>query len=63
MASQTKYNKKLALIVIALTALITFRLLEAAIQQNNWPGFYWSLLHVVIVAGGSYLALRRSQIE
>jgi hypothetical protein len=51
-------NKKLLLIISAISFLITFKLAQAAIQFNNWPGFYWSVLHVIIVATGSYLALR-----
>lgn len=60
---KNKYNKRLALIILGIAGLLSFRLLDAAIQHNNWPGFYWSLLHVLVVAGGSYLALRRTQVN
>lgn len=44
----------ITLIVIGLG----LRLFIAAAEQNNWPGFYLSMIQIVAVAGATYLLLR-----
>ncbi len=43
----------ITLIVIGLG----LRLFIAAAEQNNWPGFYLSMIQIVAVAGATYLLL------
>lgn len=51
-------NRSLLTVIIGLSVVVTVRLFTTAAKTDNWPGFWYSLLHVVIVAVGSYLALR-----
>ena len=54
------YNTKLALFAFLMAALVLGKLLITAQETANWPGFFYSSLHVAIVALGTYLALRKS---
>lgn len=55
------WNKKLLLTCLILSAIVIFKLALAAIEYNNWRGFYFSTFHVLLVATGSYLALRTKE--
>ena len=54
-----KYNQRLAAGIFLLSVVIGLRLFQTGIATDNMAGFYYSLLHVVIVAAGSFLALRK----
>jgi uncharacterized membrane protein YqhA len=55
-------NNKLYLIIFIISAIIIFRLSIAAVDFNNWPGFWYSALHVAIVAFGvAYLLRNKSK--
>ncbi len=53
-------NQHLLLIILGISLLVTFRLSQVALETNNWAGFFWSELHLVIVAVGSYLILTKN---
>ena len=56
----SSFNKNLLLITVAVVLILGLRMLPVAIEQNNWRGFGYSLLHVLIVAIGSFLAIRKA---
>jgi hypothetical protein len=59
--AQTGRKKELpriALFIMAVAVVVFARLFSAAIETENWPGLFYSTLHVVIAAGGAYLAIR-----
>lgn len=53
------FNRNLILVTIALVLVIAARLFVAALETDNWRGFTYSLLHVVIVAVGTYFTIRK----
>ncbi|MCB0317349.1 MAG: hypothetical protein KDD56_01235 [Bdellovibrionales bacterium] len=53
-------NKKFALIISSITAVLIVRLAFAANESFNWKGFYYSGAQVFIIAIGAYFALRRT---
>jgi hypothetical protein len=57
--SPKEFNKTLALVIVALGVVITLRLWGTAVRTDNWFGFLYSFLHVALVAGASYIAIRR----
>jgi uncharacterized membrane protein len=44
-------------VIAGVTALCVYALFFKAYEVNNWPGFWFSVAHVVIVAIGTWLAL------
>ena len=56
--TSTTYNQKLGVTILVLTLVIGLRLFQVATQTENLPGFYYSFLHVLIVGGVSFWALR-----
>lgn len=48
-------------IIFIIVVGLGLRLFIAAVEQNNWPGFYLSMLQVVAVAGASYFLLLPSK--
>lgn len=48
------------LVVLAVAGLCVYALFFQAYGSNNWRGFWFSLAHVVIVALGAWLALRKA---
>jgi hypothetical protein len=48
------------LTILAVVALCSYALFFQAYEANNWPGFWFSLAHVVIVGFGAWLALRKA---
>ncbi len=54
-----KFNQRLAAGIFLLSAIIGLRLFQSALDTDNMNGFYYSSLHVVLVAVGSFFALRR----
>ena len=53
-------NKKLYFIISVLVAFILARLFIEAEATDNWRGFYYSSLHVLIVALAGSIILRTS---
>lgn len=54
-----KHNQRLLWSIVIISVVLIARLLDAAITYNNWPGFFYSLLHILLVAGVSLFTLRR----
>jgi len=54
-------NSQVITIIIGVVALCVYALFFKAYEVNNWPGFWFSLVHVVIVALGAYLALCKAR--
>ena len=52
------FNQRLAAGLFFLIIAIAVKLFTTAVATNNMRGMYFSLVHVVIVAAGSYLVLR-----
>ena len=50
---------QVSLIILTVVALCTYALLIKAYEVNNWRGFWFSFVHVAVVAGGAWLALRK----
>jgi hypothetical protein len=50
---------QVTLVVVTVVVVCTYELLMQAYEVNNWPGFWFSFVHVVIVAVGAWLALRK----
>lgn len=53
-------NGSLALVILAVSAVVAFRLFTQATATANWEGFWFSLLHVAIIDIGSLYLLRDS---
>jgi hypothetical protein len=49
--------------VVAVCAFMTFRLWLVADLRNNWPGFWFSSLHVWLVGVGALLAVGRVTLK
>jgi uncharacterized membrane protein YqhA len=56
---QTRSNVTLSIVIVV--AVCSYALLLKAYEVNNWRGFWFSLAHVVIVALGAWLALRKAR--
>lgn len=54
-----KFNRMALTIISVLAIGLIFRLIEAATISGNWRGFFYTALHISIVAIGSYLAIRK----
>ncbi len=52
-----EFNKKLWQILLAIAVILIFRLSIAALDSDNWTGFFYSTLHIVIVGCGAFAAL------
>jgi hypothetical protein len=50
--------QKLIVIAAIITAVITARLVQTALQTNNFEGLWFSIAHTVVVAVGVVWALR-----
>lgn len=48
---------QLAITIVAVVALCIYALFFQAFEVNNWPGFWFSVVHVVLVGLGTWLAL------
>jgi uncharacterized membrane protein len=44
-------------VIAGVSALCVYALFFKAYEVTNWPGFWFSVAHVVIVAAGTWLAL------
>ena len=53
--------RRLGLVVLVLSVALTVRLFLVALQTDNWPGFWYSSAHILVVALGTYLALREDK--
>jgi uncharacterized membrane protein YqhA len=58
-STQTRSNVALSIVIVV--AVCAYALLLKAYEVNNWRGFWFSLAHVVIVALGAWLALRKAR--
>ncbi len=54
-------NQKLLLAIVILSGLICLKLYLQASLDANWKGFYFSCLHVAIIALGTFFGLRLSE--
>jgi hypothetical protein len=52
------FEKRLLLAIVALTVVIVFRLGIVGSETGNWRGFWYSVLHVLVVAAATYYFLR-----
>jgi hypothetical protein len=52
---------QVTLVTIAVVVVCAYALFFQAYEVNNWPGFWFSLVHVVIVGVGAWLALREAR--
>jgi hypothetical protein len=57
--SSPTQDRQVLLVAIAVTALVAYKLFEVASQTGNYEGMWFSLLHTLIVAAGTVVALRR----
>lgn len=55
----TKNSSQVTLVVCAVTLLCIYTLFMKAYEIDNWRGFWFSTVHVVIVACGAWLSLRK----
>jgi hypothetical protein len=55
--SQT--DRQVFFTILGVVALCVYALFFKAYEVNNWGGFWFSAAHVVIVAVGTWLALRK----
>lgn len=60
--SKYSFNKKLLFSLLVISLILVARLLSVAISTDNWPGFWYSTVHVLVVALGSYWAIRRESV-
>lgn len=56
-------NKKLLRTIFIISALIIARLAYAAVEFQNWRGFFYSSLHVIAVAIFAYIAMHDREIK
>ena len=56
-----RVNSQVMMIILGVVAVCTYALFFKAYEVNNWPGFWFSLVHVVIVALGVWLALCKAR--
>ncbi|MCB0337115.1 MAG: hypothetical protein KDD62_12445 [Bdellovibrionales bacterium] len=54
-----RFNKKLLISLLVISLILIVRLFMVATKTNNWPGFWYSSLHVLIVAVGSYYTIKQ----
>jgi len=59
MSEVRSFNRNLVLIAGGIIALCAYQLMLTAAQTGNWRGAWFSLAHVVLVAVGTALALRK----
>jgi hypothetical protein len=59
-AAPKRFNANLLVVITVLVLLIGIRLWVAALEQENFRGFFLSITHVLIVAVGSYFSVRRA---
>lgn len=50
--------KRLFLTILIISVVLIVRLVGAAFESGNWPGFIYSTIHILIVAIGASLCLR-----
>ena len=53
------YNKKLLLTVSVLLVLLSSRLVLAAVETNNWRGFLYTEIQLLVLGIGTYFAIRQ----
>lgn len=54
-------DRQVVLSIVVVVAVCVYSLFFNAYETNNWPGFWFSLAHVVIVALGAWLALCKAR--
>ena len=55
--SLSSQARKVVLVAVSVTAIVAYKLFEVASQTGNYEGMWFSLLHTVIVAAATVLAL------
>jgi uncharacterized membrane protein len=60
-ATPPRSISQVTLVTLAVVGLCVYALFFKAYEVNNWRGFWFSLAHVVIVALGAWLALRKAR--
>lgn len=61
--SPRHYNTNLTVTILLLSAVILVRLWAEGMRHNNMKGFWISTLHVIIVAIGAFLSLRKASSD
>lgn len=54
-----KKSTQVTLVITAVTVLCLYTLFMKAYEVDNWRGFWFSTAHVLIVALGAWLSLRK----
>ncbi len=60
-ATPPRSISQVTLVTLVVVGLCAYALFFKAYEVNNWRGFWFSLVHVVIVALGAWLALRKAR--
>lgn len=59
-ATPSRSLSHVTLVILAVVGVCAYTLFFQAYEINNWRGFWFSLAHVLIVALGAWLALRKA---
>ena len=54
-----KKIRQIGWVIGVVSLVVLLRLAMAAIETDNWMGFFYSVLHVAVVAVGSGIALAK----
>lgn len=57
------FQKKFILLLVALSIALIFRLALVAETTGNWRGFFYTTIHIVLVAGAAYYLLRDASLD
>lgn len=58
---RSRANTQVTTIILGVVAVCVYALFFKAYEVNNWPGFWFSLVHVIVVAFGAWLALCKAR--
>ncbi len=59
-STQSRSISQVTLVILAVVGVCAYALFFQAYEINNWRGFWFSLAHALVVAGGAWLALRKA---
>lgn len=57
--TQQRKISQVTLVIAIVVALCSYALFFTAYELDNWRGFWFTLAHIVIVALGAWLSLRK----
>jgi hypothetical protein len=57
--TSSRTSTQITLIIFSIVAVCVYALFIKAYEVNNWRGFWFSVVHVVLVGTGAWLALRK----